>query len=126
MPGLCCNVLQVSYTINIDLHALLHKYIFHTHTLNLYFFLVNSFTFFIQQYQCPHLPNTSKYDGKLLKDVDWVREISFAYLKDLKILQILGRYFKIKQIRIIILIITTKVCGLQHEEHVKSRVNSNF
>ena len=27
---------------------------------------------------------------------------------------------------IIILIITTKVCGLQHEEHVKSRVTSNL
>ena len=52
MPGLRCNVLQLCYTRSTCIE---HKYIFHTHTLNLYFLLVNSFTFFIKQYQCPYL-----------------------------------------------------------------------
>ena len=39
MPGLQCNVLQLCYTRSTCIE---HKYIFHTHTLNLYFLLVNS------------------------------------------------------------------------------------
>ena len=64
---------------------------------------------------------------KLPKDVDWVREILFAYFYyDLKIQPIPGTDIIIKLICIIILINTMKVCGWQLEKPVNSRITSLY